>query len=90
VTVKKGGLTVNKKTPTGKDRVATRKQGKKDKKGPNPAIRSEGDKPTRMKTHSQSQRLEGIVWICWQKQLHQFFKEIFQLKNSTSNANPKL
>jgi hypothetical protein len=52
---KKGGLTVNKKTPTGKDRVATRKQGKKNKKGPNPGIRSEGDKPTRMQTRSQSQ-----------------------------------
>jgi hypothetical protein len=56
VTVKKGGLTVNKKTPTGKDRVATRKQGKKNKKGPNPAIGSEGDNPTRMKTRSQSQQ----------------------------------
>jgi hypothetical protein len=56
VTVKKGGLTVNKKTPTGKDRVATRKQGKKNKKGLNPAIRSEGDKPMRMKNHSQSQQ----------------------------------
>jgi len=54
VTVKKEGLTVNKKTRTGNDRVATRKLGKSDKKCPNPAIRSEGDKTMIMQNHSQS------------------------------------
>jgi hypothetical protein len=53
---KKGGLTVNKKTPTGKDRVSARKQGKRNMKGPNPKIGSEGDKPKRMKTRSQSKQ----------------------------------
>jgi hypothetical protein len=47
---KKGGLTINKKTITGKNRVSTRKQGKKNMKIPNPKIKFEGNKPKRMKT----------------------------------------
>jgi hypothetical protein len=47
---KKGGLIINKKTITGKNKVPTRKQGKKDMKIPNPKIGSEGNEPKRMKT----------------------------------------
>jgi hypothetical protein len=53
---KKGGLIINKKTITGKNRVSTRKQGKKNMKIPNPKIRSEGNEPKRMKTRSQSKQ----------------------------------
>jgi hypothetical protein len=53
---KKGGMTTNKKTPTGKNRASARKQSKKNKRGPNPMIRSEGDKTKRVKTHSQTKQ----------------------------------
>jgi hypothetical protein len=53
---KKGSLTMNKKTPTDTNRVPARKQGKKNVRGSNPKIGSEGDKPTRMKTRSQSKQ----------------------------------
>jgi hypothetical protein len=53
---KKGGLTTNKKTPTGKDRASAIKQSKKNKKGPNPMIRSEGDKIKKIKTRSQTNK----------------------------------
>jgi hypothetical protein len=42
---KKGGLIINKNTITEKNRVPTRKQGKKDMKIPNPKIGSEGNEP---------------------------------------------
>lgn len=53
---KNGSLTMNKKTPTDTNRVPARKQGKKNVKGSNPKIGSEGDKPTRMQTTSQSKQ----------------------------------
>jgi hypothetical protein len=53
---KKGSLIMNKKTPIDTNRVPTRKQGKKNVKGSNPKIRSEGDKPTIMKNRSQSKK----------------------------------
>jgi hypothetical protein len=53
---KKGGLTVNKKIPTRKDRVFARKQGKRNRKGPNPKIGYEWDKPMRIQNRSQSQQ----------------------------------
>jgi hypothetical protein len=51
---KKGGLTTNKKTPTGKDKASARKQSKKNKKGPNPTIIYEGDNLKIIQTHSQT------------------------------------
>jgi hypothetical protein len=53
---KKGGLTTNKMTPIGKDRSSERKQSRKNKKGPNPRIISEGDNLTRIQTHSQTKQ----------------------------------
>jgi len=53
---KKGGLTANKNTPTGKDRASTRKQNKKNKRGPNPTIRSKGDKLKRIQTRTQTKK----------------------------------
>jgi hypothetical protein len=47
---KKGGLIINKKTIIGKNKVLTRKQGKKDMKIPNPKIGSEGNEPKHMQT----------------------------------------
>jgi len=48
----KGGLIINKKAIIGKNRVLTRKQGKKDMKIPNPKIGSEGNDPKHMQTRS--------------------------------------
>jgi hypothetical protein len=53
---KKGCLIVNKNTIIGKNKVLTRKQGKKDMKIPNPKIGSEGNEPRCMKTRSQSKQ----------------------------------
>jgi hypothetical protein len=47
---KKGGLIMNKKTINGKNRVFTRKLGKKNMKRSNPKIGSEGNEPKRMQT----------------------------------------
>lgn len=51
---KKGGLTTNTKTPIGKNKTSVRKQSKKYKRGLNPTIKSEGDKPKRIQTRSQT------------------------------------
>jgi hypothetical protein len=53
---KKGGLTSNKNTPTGKDSASARKQSKRDKKGPNPTIRSEGYNLKRIQNRSQTKQ----------------------------------
>jgi hypothetical protein len=50
---KKGGLIINKNKIIGKNRVLTRKQGKKDMKIPNPKIGFEGNEPKCIQTRSQ-------------------------------------
>jgi len=52
----KGGLTTNKKTLTRKNKVSARKQSKKNKRGPNPMIRSKGDNLKRIQTRSQTKQ----------------------------------
>jgi hypothetical protein len=53
---KKGGSSMDKKTPTGTNRASARKQGKRNAKGSNPRMGSKDDKLSKMLTRSQSKK----------------------------------
>ena len=53
---KKGGSSMDKKTPTGTKRASARKQGKRNVKGSNPRMGSKDDKPSQILTRSQSNK----------------------------------
>jgi hypothetical protein len=53
---KKGGSSMDKKTPTGTNKASSRKQGKSNVKGSNPRMGSKDDKLSKMITRSQSKQ----------------------------------